>query len=152
MKTNKFSNKISKLFAPILIGLLLIVSPVAALAQVAQPVSAPITIPVVIPTPNPTPTPIPVDKYNVAGQIITTYRGPLIYNEVVARNTRTGQVYKTKTGFNGTYSFKLTNDNYVIKPTRGSNMITFTPSEKTVRVNGAAINNVTFSYQVNFGR
>lgn len=164
MKTNKFSNKASKIFTLILIGSLSIISPAIALAQVVQPVSAPITIPVPVPVPTPsatpqptpvvtpTPTPAPVVKYNVSGQIISTYRGPLIYNPVVARNTRTGQVYRTTTGFNGTFSFKLTNGNYVITPTRGSNMITFTPSGKTVIVNGQNINNVTFSYQVVFRR
>lgn len=175
MKTNKFSNKTSKVFALILGGYLSIISPVIALAQVAQPVSAPITIPVIIPNPTPTPqptatplpsvsptpsatptpTPIPVAKYNVNGQIITTFKGikvPLINNEVVAQNIQTGKVYKTKTAFNGSYSFKLTNGNYKVKPTKSSNTIQFTPEYKVVNLNGSNINNVSFSYKLTFWR
>ncbi len=65
MKTNRFSNKTSKVLALVLTGYLSltsIVTPVTVLSGCeypCYPVSAPITIPVIIPSPTPTPSSVP---------------------------------------------------------------------------------------------
>lgn len=123
---------------------------------VTNSVSGPINSPSSAPTSLPTPTSTPVATHKISGQIIATVNGkltPLLNNGVTAKNTRTGKVYSTKTGFNGTYSLSnLPNDSYLITPTRHSTPVLFTPQNKTIRVNGQNVSNVNFSYQVNYNR
>lgn len=131
-------------------------TPVPSLTPSPTPLVTP--VPTIRPTstPAPTPAPTPAATYRISGQVIAAVNGnltPLINNEITAKNTRTGKVYSTKTGFNGTYSINgLLNGDYVVTPTRHSTPVLFDPQNKTIRVNGQNVSNVNFSYQVNYNR
>ncbi len=127
----------------------------AYLATVPTLTPTPIPTKMPTPTPRPTPKPTPVPqppKHIITGQVIGIFMGrriPVLFMEVTAQNIKTKQIYKTKTGFNGTYSFNLPDDNYLVKPNT-SKLGVFSPSEARIELSGKNIANVIFKLTVKF--
>lgn len=117
------------------------------------PVPTPTSTPKATPTPSSTskPTPVPKpSKHIITGQIIGTILGvtmPAINFGITTQNIKTKQIFKTKTGFNGTFSFNLPDGNYLVKPTI-SKWATFSPSQTIIKLSGKNISNILFNYSI----